>query len=144
MRSCLCTYLLLLGLLLIANSNDVGKLFGDREADIFNTKELTLAKEEDGRKIDHYFWTVIVLVIGAVAVDFSSDTLQNPSRAYVLDVCVVGNYNRNSIILLLGILKWYRINFSIICNEHLQLLHAILFFLFVLKIPITRSIPTAY
>lgn len=75
---------------MIANSNDFGKLFGDRHADIFNTKKSASFEKDDSKKIDHYFWTVIFLSIGAVAVDFSSDTLQSPSRAYVLDVCVVG------------------------------------------------------
>lgn len=33
---------------------------------------------------------IIVTVVGIVITDYTSDALQNPSRAYLLDVCRIG------------------------------------------------------
>lgn len=86
------------GLLLIGNSNIFGKLLGDAKAEVFSFNDTTLAFSEytdidiSQNKIENYFWTVFFIITGTILVDFATDTLLNPSRAYVLDVCVVGNY----------------------------------------------------
>ena len=85
------------GLLLIANSYVVGQFFGDSANDIFTFSNYSLVNEFtdyeiSDRNADDYLYTIICIVIGTILVDFSTDALLNPSRAYVLDVCIAGNY----------------------------------------------------
>lgn len=35
---------------------------------------------------------VVVTIVGVVIADYTSDALQSPSRAYLLDLCRAGNY----------------------------------------------------
>lgn len=86
------------GLLLLANSNVIGTIFGDKKIDIFSFNdtrpftELVNNKMMKTKNIDTYYWTVVSIIISTILVDFATDSLISPSQAYVLDVCVVGNY----------------------------------------------------
>ena len=82
--------------MLIANSYIVGQFFGDSTNDILTFSNYTLVSEFSDyeisdRNADDYLYTIICIVIGTILVDFSTDALLNPSRAYVLDVCITGN-----------------------------------------------------
>lgn len=35
---------------------------------------------------------ILVIIVGIVLTDYTSDALQNPSRAYLLDVCRAGEF----------------------------------------------------
>lgn len=35
---------------------------------------------------------ILVTIVGIVLTDYTSDALQNPSRAYLLDVCRAGKF----------------------------------------------------
>lgn len=84
------------GLLLIANSNVIGKTLGDAETTIFAPNQTLLLEYAEigipvsSNRLSSYCWTVLLIVIGAILVDFSTDTILNPSRAYLLDVCIDG------------------------------------------------------
>lgn len=47
----------------------------------------------DAQTTSHHAWIVSITIIGIVIADFSTDALQNPSRAYLLDVCNNGTIN---------------------------------------------------
>lgn len=81
----------------MANSYIMGRCLGDKETDILmqNTSivinELTTIEVHNNRENnDDYFHTTIFLIVGTILTDFSLDTLLNPCRAYVLDVCITG------------------------------------------------------
>ena len=81
----------------------MGQFFGDSPDDIFTFSNYSQAAEFaefadfdiSDRNADDYLYTIICIVMGTILVDFSTDALLNPSRAYVLDVCITGNYTRD-------------------------------------------------
>jgi len=38
------------------------------------------------------FWAIFFTVLGTVLLDFDADACQSPARAYLLDICVPGNF----------------------------------------------------
>lgn len=60
-----------------------------------NTNDVTMEKivplQSSNPTTQHI--AIIITVVGVVIADYTSDALQNPSRAYLLDVCRAGkNY----------------------------------------------------
>ncbi|XKL66955.1 hypothetical protein PGB90_010375 [Kerria lacca] len=94
------TALDVIGLLLLANSNVIGTIFGDKKIDIFSFNdtrpftELVNNKMMKTKNIDTYYWTVVSIIISTILVDFATDSLISPSQAYVLDVCVVEDHDK--------------------------------------------------
>jgi len=42
------------------------------------------------------FWAVFFTVLGTVLLDFDADACQSPARAYLLDICVPGNFKQKN------------------------------------------------
>lgn len=81
---------------MIANSNVIGKSLGDAETSIFAPNQTLLLEYTEvgipvpSDRLASYCWTVLCIVVGAILVDFATDTILNPCRAYSLDVCIDG------------------------------------------------------
>jgi len=44
------------------------------------------------------FWAIFFTVLGTVLLDFDADACQSPARAYLLDICVPGNFGEKKIL----------------------------------------------
>lgn len=52
-------------------------------------------------------WGIFFTIIGTVLLDFDADACQSPSRAYLLDVTVPGEYCMYNLFLLIYLQKGY-------------------------------------
>lgn len=85
---------LILGLILVPYGRDIGRFVGDvggvtlanlTNDDPVNFEYKTVNVNDDTKG---YFWAVLFTVVGTLLLDFNADNCQNPSRAYLLDVCI--------------------------------------------------------
>lgn len=78
----------LLGLSLMLNGKDIGSALSDTE--------------------NNHKWGIILTVCGVVLMDFSADSADNPSHAYMMDVCSPVDQDRglNIHALLAGMSSW--------------------------------------
>ena len=78
----------LLGLSLMLNGKDIGSALSDTA--------------------NNHKWGIILTVCGVVLMDFSADSADNPSHAYMMDVCSPVDQDRglNIHALLAGMLSW--------------------------------------
>ena len=85
---------LILGLILVPYGRDIGRLIGDNGGvnlanltndDPMNFEFKTVNVNESSKG---YYYAVIFTVLGTLLLDFNADNCQNPSRAYLLDVCI--------------------------------------------------------
>lgn len=53
---------------------------------------------EGDSKTENNFWPIFFTILGTVMLDFDADACQSPARAYLLDICVPGNFVRKSIV----------------------------------------------
>lgn len=65
---------MLLGLSLLLNGRDIGSALADTATD--------------------HTWGIVLTVGGAVLMDFSADSADNPSHAYMMDVCGPADQDR--------------------------------------------------
>lgn len=73
----------LFGLTLLLNGRDIGLSVADTQAD--------------------HKWGLILTICGVILMDFSADSADNPSHAYMMDVCSPGDQDRGiNIHALLG------------------------------------------
>jgi solute carrier family 45, member 1/2/4 len=82
---------LLMGLILTPYGADIGKFLGDDGSS--QTVNSTSDEEGDsGRLINKssgsFYWAIMFTVLGTILLDFNADNCQNPSRAYLLDMCI--------------------------------------------------------
>lgn len=73
-----------------SNENQTTHLTTNQEASRLNVSLPTANKIADHR--DAPLWIIMLAVLGIVIADHFADNLQNPSRAYLLDVCNEGNH----------------------------------------------------
>lgn len=81
------------GLILVPHGKHIGMYLGGDTADqpINSTESFQndSVSEDDSSSIFIYSkWAVIMTIIGTIILDLGADTVQTPSRAYLLDVCV--------------------------------------------------------
>lgn len=78
----------LLGLSLMLNGKDIGSTLSDTE--------------------NNHKWGIILTICGVVLMDFSADSADNPSHAYMMDVCSPVDQDRglNIHALLAGMFSW--------------------------------------
>lgn len=88
------------GLILVPHGKNIGIYLGDAleisSAAINSTKllEFDHIVEEEKSTVSYRKWAVIITIIGTIILDFNADTVQTPSRAYLLDVCVQEDHAR--------------------------------------------------
>lgn len=85
---------LVLGLILAPYGRDIGRFVGGGDgitlANITNDDPGNFEYETVNVDANpkQYFWAVFFTVLGTLLLDFNADNCQNPSRAYLLDVCI--------------------------------------------------------
>ena len=99
---------MVLGLILVPNGKLIGKKLGDRYpredrleehtngpggrlTGLINNATLVQGDVVEGDHADHP-WGIFFTVLGTVLLDFDADACQSPSRAYLLDVTLPGEY----------------------------------------------------
>lgn len=50
-----------------------------------------MVRQQDAITKSSSTWVIVFTIIGIVVADYCADALQNPSRAYLLDVCSEGS-----------------------------------------------------
>lgn len=82
---------LILGLILAPWGRDIGRLLGDNGV----SQSLNSTSDEEyeserviNRSSGSFYFAILFTVLGTILLDFNADNCQNPSRAYLLDMCV--------------------------------------------------------
>lgn len=82
---------LLMGLILAPYGRDIGKFIGDNGV----SKTMNSTSDEEGdsghlinKSSGSFYWAILFTVLGTILLDFNADNCQNPSRAYLLDMCI--------------------------------------------------------
>lgn len=80
------------GLILVPHGKHIGMYLGGAVDIPVNSTELnefdSVSEEASSSIFNYSKWAVIITVIGTIILDLGADTVQTPSRAYLLDVCV--------------------------------------------------------
>ncbi|XP_010213381.1 PREDICTED: proton-associated sugar transporter A [Tinamus guttatus] len=105
----------LLGLSLMLNGRDIGSALSDSE--------------------NNHKWGIVLTVCGVILMDFSADSADNPSHAYMMDVCSPGDQDRglNIHALLAGLgggfgyvvggIHWDKTSFGKAVGGHLRVIY---------------------
>lgn len=97
--------MLITGLLLVPNGEDLGYMLGDFNpyADTLNATNFTQSVtahrstasmtvlDDSKNRITPHPWGIFITILGTVLLDFDADACQSPARAYLLDVTIPGN-----------------------------------------------------
>ncbi|KAK7601679.1 hypothetical protein V9T40_009120 [Parthenolecanium corni] len=156
-------FLDIVGLLLIANSNVIGKSLGDAETSIFAPNQTLLLEYAEvgipvpSDRLASYCWTVLCIVVGAILVDFATDTILNPCRAYSLDVCIDEDHDKvlgmsmnlaslgGFIGYIISWIQWDSLKIGDIVLTYVQIVFYLVIFMFAICILITittfREVP---
>lgn len=84
---------LLLGLILAPWGRDLGRMLGDNGVSPITNSSSSGDSGEPVTKLNRnsggsFYWAIFFTVLGTMLLDFNADNCQNPSRAYLLDVCL--------------------------------------------------------
>lgn len=90
----------LVGLSLVLNGRDIGSVLADTPS--------------------NHKWGIVLTVCGVVLMDFSADSADNPSHAYMMDVCSPEDQDRGLNIHALLAGKKAQIYFSVKCSRGIQ------------------------
>lgn len=106
--------MLILGLLLVPNGEDLGYAMGDfdpyendgNHTMVSNATNIlahrSTASETEVVNVagTPHPWGIFFTILGTILLDFDADACQSPARAYLLDVTVPGMYEGNMISFL--------------------------------------------
>lgn len=101
--------MLILGLLLVPNGEDLGYAMGDFDpyendgnhtmasnaTNILAHRSTASETEVVNVAGTPHPWGIFFTILGTILLDFDADACQSPARAYLLDVTVPGIYERN-------------------------------------------------
>lgn len=77
------------GLILVPHGKHIGMYLGGSVENSTESLEYDSSVSEESNSIFIYSkWALIMTIIGTIILDLGADTVQTPSRAYLLDVCV--------------------------------------------------------
>lgn len=150
---------LLLGLFLAPWGRDLGRILGDNGVapstnSSSDSEEMKPLSRNSGGS---FYWAILFTVLGTMLLDFNADNCQNPSRAYLLDVCLPEEHahalstftimagSGGCMGYALGAINWDQTIFANIIGDNIKTVFTLvtLIFLFTLFITMTsfREIP---
>lgn len=154
---------LIFGLILVPYGRDIGRLIGDgggitlanlTNDDPLNYEYKTVNVTDNTKE---YYWAVFFTVLGTLLLDFNADNCQNPSRAYLLDVCIPEEQGHalSTFTLMsgvggtmgyaLGAINWDTTIFSNLIGSNIKTVFTLVIFIFLFAMVITitsfREIP---
>lgn len=151
---------ILLGLFLAPWGRDVGRFLGDNGvASMKNVSSDSsdLLDEPVKQRSGSFYWAILFTVLGTMLLDFNADNCQNPSRAYLLDVCVPEEHahalstftimagSGGCMGYALGAINWDQTIFSNIIGDNIKTVFTLVTIIFIFTMCMTltsfREIP---
>lgn len=86
-------------------------VFENIENDYVNNKYTLDETGSEPQSEFKYKWALMVTILGVILLDFSADTCQSPSRAYLLDICIPDDQTKGkktfTNCIVLKVLWWF-------------------------------------